>query len=149
MQSPPRRASDTIATAADLFQQLTRFACVGLSNTLLSYVVYATLVALHIPYVAAGGLAFAAGAANGYRLNRRWTFRASDALARRVRYVTVQAAGLAATTGLLWLIVSVGGMHRLAGYLVTIPLVTVATFAANRSWTFSGQRPVDPAVTSV
>jgi len=121
MRSPQLRANNSVATAAELVDQLARFACVGLSNTFLSYVVYATLVALGSPYLAAGALAFAAGAVNGYRLNRRWTFRASDSLGPRVRYVAVQAAGLAATTGLLWLI------------------VTLATFAANKTWTFAGE----------
>jgi putative flippase GtrA len=136
MQLRPRRASEPVTAAAALLEELARFACVGLGNTVLSYVVYATLVAAGAPYLAAGALAFTVGATNGYRLNRRWTFRASDSLGPRVRYVTVQAGGLAATTGLLWLTVSAGGMHRLAAYLVTIPLVTLATFAANRSWTF-------------
>jgi putative flippase GtrA len=136
MRSRPRRASDPAAAASALLQELARFACVGLGNTVLSYVVYATLVAAGAPYLAAGALAFTVGAINGYRLNRLWTFRASDSLGPRIRYLTVQAAGLAVTTGLLWLTVSAEGMHRLGGYLVTVPLVTLATFAANRSWTF-------------
>ena len=45
----------------------------------------------------------------------------------------MQAAGAAATSGLLWLI---GGI---AAYAAVLPAVTLATFAANRSWTF---RPV-------
>ncbi len=117
--------------------QLGRFACVGMSNTALSYAVYAALLAVGAPYVAAAAVAFSAGALNGYMLNRRWTFRAGDTAGRRLRYLAVQVASLGATTNLLWLLVSVGGIHRLAAYLVVLPLVTVASYAANRSWAFA------------
>ena len=107
--------------------ELVRFAAVGVTNTLLSAAVYTLLVAAHVTSPLAGALAFAAGAVNGFLLNRRWTFRRPGS---EWRYTTVQAAGAAATSGLLWLI---GGV---AAYVAVLPLVTLATFAANRSWTF-------------
>jgi len=33
--------------------------------------------------------------------------------------------------------VTLGATGRLAGYALTIPIVTLATFSVNRSWTFS------------
>jgi putative flippase GtrA len=119
--------------------QFARFLTVGLSNTALSYLVYASLVAV-VPYWIAGALAFAAGAVNGYVLNRRWTFAAADSVGARTRYVAVQLAGLGTTTGLLWLLVGREGLHRLWAYALTIPVVTLATFAANRTWTFQPSR---------
>ena len=119
---PPRSAA----------AELVRFAAVGVTNTLLSAAVYLVLVRAAAP-PAAGALAFAAGALNGFLLNRRWTFRRPGSA---LRYTTVQAAGAAATSGLLWLI---GGV---AAYFAVLPLVTLATFAANRSWTFrAGAQP--------
>jgi len=116
---PPRSAA----------AELVRFAAVGVTNTVLSAVVYTLLVAAHVTPPVAGALAFAVGAVNGFLLNRRWTFRRPGSA---WRYTTVQAAGAAATSGLLWLI---GGV---AAYAAVLPLVTVATFAANRTWTFRG-----------
>ena len=117
-----------------LLPQFARFLVVGLSNTGVSFVVYAVLVGLGVPAPPAGALAFAAGAANGYVWNRRWTFRVAGAL---WRYVVVQAAGAGLAAGLLWLVVTVGGLDHLLGYAVTLPLVTASTFAANRGWAFS------------
>lgn len=120
-----------------LVQQFSRFALVGVSNTILSFVSYTILVTVGVSYWAAGAIAFAFGAANGYLLNRRWTFVAPDSSKARLRYVAVQAAGLAATVGLLWLLVSQAGVDRIVAYAMTIPAVTVATFLANRGWTFA------------
>ena len=117
--------------------QFARFVLVGISNTMLSYVVYAALVLAAVPYALAGALGFAAGAVNGYRLNRRWTFHRRDSTGLLARYLVVQLAGLGATSGLLWLLVAGGHLHRLPSYALTIPFVTVATFVANRSWVFA------------
>jgi putative flippase GtrA len=106
----------------------------------LSYLVYAALVVLGAPYWLAGAVGFAAGAVNGYVLNRRWTFASPDSAAARARYLVVQLGGLGATTGLLWLLVAAGGVDRLGAHAVTIPGVTVATFLANRGWTFEPAR---------
>ena len=59
-------------------RQLARFLAVGVGNTAVSFVVYRLLLALGLWYVVAAPLAFAAGAVNGYILNRRWTSAVRD-----------------------------------------------------------------------
>jgi putative flippase GtrA len=133
---PPARTWRSRLRNHSITRQFGRFALVGVSNTVLSFVAYAILIRIGVFYGAAGGLAFALGAANGYILNRRWTFAARDSMQARLRYVVVQAAGLGATVALLLLLVSYAGIGRLAAYPITIPTVTLATFFANRGWTF-------------
>ncbi|HEY7207679.1 MAG TPA: GtrA family protein [Gaiellaceae bacterium] len=117
-------------------RQLPRFLLVGLSNTVVSFVVYRLLLAVGTWYLVAALLAFAAGAANGYVLNRRWTFRAGDSTRARVLYVVVQGAG-ALTASLLVALFVHAGMGKLVAYLPAIPPVTLGMFAANRLWTFA------------
>jgi len=130
-------------TQAELAGQFARFVTVGLTNTALSLVVYWLLVVSRVPYPAAAAAGFAAGAVNGYIWNRRWTFAAADTGAARLRYVVVQAAGLGGTSALVSVLVSSGALGRLGGYALTIPLITVATFAANRGWTFASHPPAE------
>jgi putative flippase GtrA len=120
----------------ELLGQLARFAGVGLTNTLLSLAIY-TLLGRWVDAPVAGAAAFAAGALNGYVLNRAWTFRAPDTGGARVRYVVVQVCGLAFTTAMLYFLVTLGSMGRFDGYAFTLPAVTLGTFAANRTWTFA------------
>jgi putative flippase GtrA len=119
-----------------LIRQFGRFVLVGLSNTALSLVAYAALVGVGLHYLAAGGVAFALGAANGYFLNRRWTFGRPRGSSAPLKYLVVQLAGLGLTEILLWLLAAGAGADRFVAFVVTVPIVTVATFAANRSWTF-------------
>ena len=122
--------------SGQLARQFGKFLVVGASNTALSFVVYAGLTAVGIPYVAAGAAGFAAGAVNGYVLNRRWTFGRGDSTGARVRYLAVQLAGLGTTSALLALLVEERRLGHVDAYVVTVPIVTVAMFLANRSWTF-------------
>jgi len=120
--------------------EFARFVLVGVGNTLVSFVVYDMLLTLAVPYPAAAAAAFAAGAVNGYLLNRRWTFHADDSTRGRLRYAVVQGCGLGLTTGLLSLLVHGERLGEVAGYAATLPLVTTATFLANRTWVFRAGR---------
>jgi putative flippase GtrA len=146
--SVPNRLRDRVGPAQlpggrfsrdHLAPQLARFLVVGLSNTVLSFLVYRLLLAIGAWYVLAAPLAFAAGALNGYVFNRRWTFAAPDTTRARVSYVVVQAAGALSTSLLVLFFVRALGTGRVWAYLAAIPPVTLCTFAANRLWTF-GER---------
>jgi len=116
-------------------KQFGRFVVVGASNTLLSLAVYVLLLAVGLPYLLAAGVGFAAGAANGYLLNRWWTFSAPPASRRQVAaYLAVQLIGLLITVGVVDLLH--GRAPVLVGQAVAVPLATVAMFSLNRTWTF-------------
>jgi putative flippase GtrA len=121
-------------------RQLGRFALVGVSNTAVSYLVFLLLLRGEAPYALATAAAFLAGAANGYVLNRRWTFAAPDSRRARLAYLLVQALALGATSTIVWSLVRAGVPAALA-YPIAIPPVTLASFAANRGWIFAATRP--------
>src|SRR4029078_2519216 len=87
----PRR----VRKAAPLTGQAVRYLLVGVSNNAITLVTYALLVAAGVAAVAASAVAFLAGAANGYRLNRTWTFRSDRRGAGQgARYLAVLTLGL-------------------------------------------------------
>jgi putative flippase GtrA len=126
-----------------LVKQFMKFGIVGVSNTLISFAVYALLWKVFgVWYVAASGIGFAVGAINGFLWNRAWTFRGhvGDALTP-VRWFVVQSCGLLIDLGLVYLLVDGAGFDKLVGQAMTTAIVTVLTFFVNRAWTFSGHTP--------
>jgi putative flippase GtrA len=113
--------------------QLVRFVAVGLLNSAISFGVY-VLLERYLSTPAAGAIAFALGAVNGFLLNRTWTFGASG-LGGLPRYIVVQGCGAGATSLILWLWTG-AGLDHLAGYVVALAIVTPLTFSSNRLWTF-------------
>jgi putative flippase GtrA len=134
-----------------LVVQFVKFGIVGVSNTLIFFLVYTLLLkAFGVWYVAASGIGFAVGAINGFLWNRAWTFKGhvGDALTP-VRWFVVQTSGLLVNLGLVYLFVDGAGLDELVGQAVTIVIVTVLTFLANRAWTFRGHTPAALVETSV
>ncbi len=138
--SEPRRSVAVAAARArsPVAVQFVKFGIVGISNTLLTFVIYTILLKVFdVWYLAASAIGFAAGATNGFLLNRRWTFRehVGDALTP-VRWAVVQTTGLGINEGLLFLFVNEWRIDKLLAQAMATAVVTVTTFFANRSWTF-------------
>ncbi len=139
----PQRLSSSLPGPLDrlgtpVVVQFVKFGIVGVSNTLLAFGVYTLLLKVFgVWYIAASAIGFILGAVNGFLLNRRWTFRehVGDALTP-VRWGVVQGCGLAVNLGLVYLFVDGAGLNELIGQAFATVIVTVLTFAANRSWTF-------------
>ena len=118
--------------------RLVRFGLVGVSNTLLTIAAYAVLTGDGVPVAPASALAFMLGAANGYNLNRRWTFR--PAVVRPgtlARYVAVQALGAGLSAGGVALVSDLS-LARLAAEAVVLPCVTLITYTLSRVLVFGG-----------
>ena len=127
-----------LALRMPIVEQFLKFGIVGVSNTLLTFVVFTILVKVFgLWYVAASALGFVVGACNGFLLNRRWTFRGhSGGSSAALRWTVVQGCGLLADLGLIYLFVTGAGLPKLVGQALAIGLVVGVTFFVNRTWTF-------------
>lgn len=118
-------------------RQALRFAAVGVANTIVSFVIYAGLLALGVWYVAAAVAAYAGGLVNGYTLNRRWTFAGGRMRASTLaRYAAVQVTGLLLSLAILSALVELAGIPELPAQVLSWPPVIVYSFVATRSWAF-------------
>jgi putative flippase GtrA len=134
----PTPALRHLSNERSIVTQFVKFSIVGVSNTLLTFVVYTVLIEVFdVWYIAASGIGFAVGAVNGFLLNRRWTFRghSGDRLTA-VRWTVVQGSGLLLDEVLIYLFVHGASMDKLIGQACAIAIVTVSTFLVNRAWTF-------------
>jgi putative flippase GtrA len=128
--------------------QFVKFGIVGVSNTLLTFIVYTLLLKVFgVWYLAASAIGFIVGATNGFLLNRRWTFseHVGDSLTP-VRWAVVQGCGLGLNEGLLFLFVSEARLDKLLAQAFATVAVTVTTFFANRAWTFRVHAEGEPPV---
>lgn len=145
MHEPPGSvARRTDRLKAPVLVQFVKFGVVGVSNTLLTLVVYTVLLKVFgVWYLAASAIGFIAGATNGFLLNRRWTFRdhVGDALTP-VRWAVVQTAGLAIDELMLYVLVHDAKLDKLLAQVCATAVVTVTTFFVNRAWTFRVHTPV-------
>jgi putative flippase GtrA len=143
-EAPPSVARRPGRVNAPVLVQFIKFGIVGVSNTLLTLVVYTVLLKVFgVWYLAASAIGFIVGATNGFLLNRRWTFRdhVGDALTP-VRWAIVQGTGLGINEAMLYVLVHDAKLDKLLAQVCATALVTVTTFFANRAWTFRVHTPV-------
>lgn len=119
-----------------------RFATVGLSNALLSYLAFRAALEL-LPErggraAVAQALAYAAGILWSFFWNRRWTFGDRAPLARTfVAFAASQALLLVATASALGLAVDLLGAPPGASWLAVMSLATIVNYAAQRYLIFA------------
>jgi putative flippase GtrA len=146
---PPATLGGPLARLrAPVLVQFVKFGIVGVSNTLLTFIVYTLLLKVFgVWYLAASAIGFGVGATNGFLLNRRWTFRehVGDTLTP-VRWAIVQGCGLGINEGLLYLFVHDARIDKLLAQACATVVVTLSTFFANRAWTFRAHAPAPVGV---
>ena len=138
-QGPPTRVAGLAGRLrAPVLVQFIKFGIVGISNTLLTFIVYTVLLkGFGVWYLAASAIGFIVGATNGFLLNRKWTFadHVGDSLTP-VRWAIVQGCGLGINELLLYLFVDSAHLDKLLAQAFATAFVTVGTFFVNRAWTF-------------
>lgn len=101
------------------------------------YVVYYLSLTAGIWYQYANGLGYLAGTLVSFALNRIFTFAKRDRVLQRLAmFLSVAAAGFAASALLLWLLVDLAHIDARWAKLVTLPMVVVLQFSLNRRITF-------------
>ena len=114
-----------------------KYGLVGVTNVTIDFTLYAALVFLGLWYPLAKTVSLVVATANGYTLNRIWTFRAgSHCNIMLSKYVTVQALCLAGNLALLIPLVEIGGLHKVTAQAIVLPIIALASFLAQRLWTF-------------
>lgn len=121
-------------------RQLATYAAVGVVITLLDFALFVLLVQTGGGYAPAKAASACLGMVAGYALNERLTFQAGRRVVGLLRYGLVACAGLALNLALLGVLVEGAALAPVPAQAVAIPVVAVATFVANRRWTFRSGR---------
>lgn len=118
-------------------QQFIRYAAVGLAANALAYLIYLALTILGLGHKLAMTLVYGASVLQTFFLNKKWSFSFAGATnPALVRYLIAYAGGYVVNFLALWELVDrVGWPHQWV-QAVTIVVVAVLLFAAQRYWVF-------------
>lgn len=122
--------------------QFVKFGVVGVSNTLISYAVYAVLVNLNWHYLLASVAGFVVSVINAYYWSDRYVFKA-QAGEERVwwkaflkTFISYAGTGLILNNILLVIWVDVAGIHEMLGPVINLFVTVPLNFLLNKYWAY-------------
>lgn len=122
--------------------QFVRFGIVGLSNTLISYIVYMIFVLLGCHYLIASLLGFLVSIFNAYYWNSKYVFKADDGETRIYwktflkTFLSYAGTGLVLNNLLLILWVDIFNIQEMAGPVLNLFITIPLNFILNKNWAF-------------
>ena len=120
-----------------LFFQAFKFALVGLSNTVLSYCVYALLIWLGLHYIPAHIIAFSLSVLNAFYWNSRKVFKRADSnRSVFLKMVLAYSVSFAFTLCSMYVMVDIWHISEYIAPLINLVITVPSNFLANKFWVF-------------
>lgn len=121
-----------------MLAQLFKFIMVGLSNTMISFLVYYICLAVFkYNYTVSLVISYVIGVLNSYIWHSRWTFASRGMnLTGLCRFIAVYILTFFVNWLVLRLAIEVMGMQALAGQAFSLCVATVFSFFSHKYWSF-------------
>ncbi len=121
----------------NLIKQFIKFGIVGISNTLISLVIYYILVFLNIHYIIANTIGFVVSVMNAYYWNSKYVFKADRKRSFVKSFVKVfisYSSTFMLGTGLLYLWIDVLNISNLLAPIINLFITIPLNFLLNKLW---------------
>lgn len=122
--------------------QFLKFCLVGVSNTLISYVVYLLFISLGVHYLIASALGFLVSVVNAFYWNNKYVFKAGAGEKRSIlptflkTLLSYAGTGLVLANILLIVWVEVLSLPQWLGPLLNLIITIPLNFVLNKLWAF-------------
>lgn len=124
-------------------RSLALFSLVGLSNTLIDYLVFFLLYHwFHNYYPAVQAVAYSCGMVNSYLLNKYWTFQKKNVPGRAeiFKFITVNALALLVSSISLYVASHYLGLNMLICKTIATGMSFVVNYAGSKFWVFKDEK---------
>lgn len=120
------------------FRDLILYGLIGALSSSLDFGVYTVLVkCLSLNYLLANSISVVVGITTSFTLNRKYNFKVSDKTVRRFAiFMTVGLCGLVLSNLILFVCINTIHINELLSKLLSIALVVILQFLANKFITF-------------
>jgi len=117
--------------------QFIKFGIVGLSNTLITLIVYFILIKLNVYYLTANVAGYIAGVINSFFWNSSWVFKKSSrSLNLLIKFVIVNLITLGITSLILYVGVDMFNLSKYIAQIISTLIGILFNYSLNKLWTF-------------
>ena len=122
--------------------QFIKFCVVGLSNTLIAYVIYALFVYAGVHYIIANIAAFIVSVANSFFWSHRFVFKDETGGGRNLlhallkTYASYALSGFVVSSVLLYVFIDVCKISEYIAPFLLLPVTVPLNYILNKNWAF-------------
>lgn len=118
-----------------------KFGIVGVSNTIIDFVVFYLLSFVILEYLAKG-ISFALSVINSFIWNRWWTFQKKGKATKieMAKFLAVNLLTLCINLVFYWIWRDLLGLGKIWSFILTAPFVTLTNYILNRFWVFTKEQ---------
>ena len=118
-------------------KEFIKFGIVGVSNTLITFLVYNILLKLGMNYLVANIIGYICGMINGFIWSKNWVFKVdNESKMYFIKFALVNLLSLVISTGLLMVLVKQLSFNTTIAQLITTCITVVINYLLNKIWTF-------------
>ena len=118
-------------------KEFIKFGIVGVSNTIITFIVYNILLKLGVYYLAANIIGYICGMINGFIWSKNWVFKVDrESKMYFIKFALVNLLSLAVSTYLLMVLVNSFSINRTIAQLITTCITVLINYLLNKVWTF-------------
>lgn len=122
------------------FISLIKFGIVGVSNTLVNWIIFFILNHIGVYYITANVIAYLIATANSYFWNSKWVFKfkKEESLKAPLRFILLNLIGLVLNSTILYLLVDLLHFSRMISLIIATGIVMIVNYFINKIWVFKG-----------
>ena len=119
-------------------KEFIKFGIVGGSNTIISLMIYYSLIAININYIIAYSTGFIISVLNSYYWNNKYVFKnkKNNVKSKLLKSYIAYGATFLLSNGLLYLQVEILHLSELIAPLISLCITIPLNFILNKYWTF-------------
>lgn len=120
------------------FISLIKFGIVGVSNTLVNWIIFFILNHIGVYYITANVIAYLIATANSYFWNSKWVFKfkKEESLKAPLRFILLNLIGLVLNSTILYLLVDLLHFSRMISLIIATGIVMIVNYFINKIWVF-------------
>lgn len=124
--------------------QFIKFGMVGLSNTIITYIVYVVLVAIGVHYQVSYFIGYMAGIINAFYWNNKYVFKQEAGEERSIikafiKSVMSYAGGYVSSSILLFVWITLLHLPELISPIISLCVTIPVNFILNKKWAFKAE----------
>lgn len=120
------------------FISFIKFGLVGVSNTLVNWIIFFILNSIGVYYITSNIIAYLIATVNSYFWNSKWVFKykKEESIRTSLKFILLNLIGLVLNSIILYLLVDLFNYNKMISLIIATGIIMIINYFINKVWVF-------------